>query len=97
MILDNTYCKGKWEDNPVATYTVDQETKRITYTLENQLETEVYESCEIEDRKNWTCLIESSDETITVKDGKLQLPEKSDLRQITRLEWLQSKLLEKVS
>ena len=55
MILDNSYCKGKWSDNPIQTYEINLQDNQITHTAENQSESIVYETCSIQDSKNWSC------------------------------------------
>jgi len=97
MILDNTYCKGNWEDNPVQTFKINLQDSQIIHIPDNQSDSIIYNDCSIQDSKNWTCVDELNEQTITVKDGMLAKEEKSDVQQITRLKWLQNKLLEFVS
>jgi len=97
MILDNTYCKGNWEDNPVQTFKINLQDSQIIHIPDNQSDSITYNDCSIQDSKNWTCVDELNEQTITVKDGMLAKEEKSDVQQITRLKWLQNKLLEFVS
>lgn len=94
MILENTYCKGDWQDNPIETFIVNQDTTQIIFKLENQADSIVYEGCAIQDRKNWLCTDELTQQNITVKDGLIIFTENSDRRQITRLQWLQNKVQE---
>ncbi|QMU60860.1 MAG: hypothetical protein GKR92_03785 [Gammaproteobacteria bacterium] len=93
MILENTYCKGNWQDNPIEIFVINQDTKQIISKLENQHDSSIYESCTIRDRKNWLCSVGLTQQNITVKDGQITYSENSDTRQITRLEWLQNKFL----
>ena len=97
MILDNTYCKGEWVDDPTSIYTINNEDNSITRSFKQQSDTLLYSDCAITNRKNWMCINDASETDITVRDGKLVLVENSDIRQITRLEWLQNKLLETVN
>jgi hypothetical protein len=97
MILDNTYCKGKWTDNPVQTYAINLQENQIIYKSENQSESTIYETCSIQDSKNFSCTNEADEAVITVKDGMLIFEEKSAVQQITRLQWLQNKFLEIIS
>jgi hypothetical protein len=94
MILDNTYCKGKWIDNPIQTYAINLLENQIIHKSENQPESIVYETCSIQDSKSWTCTDKLNNPVITVKDGMFIFDETSAVQQITRLEWLQYKLLE---
>ena len=97
MILDNTYCKGDWVDDPTSIYTINNEENSVTRSFKQQSDTHVFSDCAITDRKNWMCIDDASETDITVKDGKLALIKNSDIRQISRLEWFQKKLLEKVN
>jgi hypothetical protein len=97
MILENTYCKGDWQDNPVETFTVNKSADQIIYEFEHQPGSSVYEGCTIQDRKNWVCTDESTNQYIMAKDGMLIYDDNSDTRQISRLEWLQNKFLKIVS
>ena len=97
MILDNTYCKGDWVDDPTSIYTINNEDNSITRSFKQQSDTHIYSDCAITDRKNWMCIDDVSKTDITVKEGKIEFIENSDIRQISRLEWLQNKLLERVN
>lgn len=97
MILDNTHCKGTWTDNPVQTYAIKLQENQIIYKPGAQSESIVYQTCSIQDSKNWTCLDEANNPKITVKDGVVVIEEKSDIQQITRLQWLQNKFLKIIS
>ena len=97
MILENTYCKGNWQDNPIETFIVTHDAAQVSFNLENQSDSVVYEDCEIQDRKNWACTDELTQQNITVKDGLVIYAENNDRRQITRLQWLQNKALEFVN
>ena len=97
MILDNTYCKGDWIGSPTSLFVIDKENNTVTYIDKDQSSTNTYSNCSIIDRKNWTCIDDISNNEVIVKDGILALDKYSDLKQITRLEWLQNKLLEIVS
>lgn len=97
MILENTYCKGDWQENPIETFTVNQDAAEIASKLENQLDTKIYEGCTIQDRKNWVCTDKLTKQNILVKDGLVIYAENNDRRQITRLQWLQNKVLEFVN
>ena len=94
MILENTYCKGNWQDNPVQIFTLDKSSNQITSTLENQTNSNIYQDCAIQDHKNWVCIDPKTQEKIIAKDGILIESEASDVRQITRLQSLQNKILE---
>jgi len=96
MILENTYCKGDWHDNPIETFLVNKEATQIISKLKNQADSDsgIYEGCAIDDRKNWMCTDELTQQNITVKDGFVIYDENNDRRQITRLQWLQNKVLE---
>lgn len=93
MILDKTYCKGDWLDNPVETFVVNQDSGQIISKLVNQSEPDIYQNCTIKDRKNWVCMDESTQQNITVKDGLIIYSDNSNTRQITRLQWLQNIIL----
>ncbi len=95
MILDNTYCKGEWINNPTSVYVINKENNTVTYNDKDQSNT--FSNCSIIDRKNWTCIDDTSNNEVIVKDGILVLAKNSDLKQISRLEWIQNKLLEMVS
>ena len=97
MILENTYCKGNWQDLPVTRYTVNELAKQVIYQHDNETGVKAYEGCVIQDRKNWSCSKDYENETIVVTDGIIQFEEKSKIRQIKRLEWLQNKFLELTS
>lgn len=96
MILDNSHCKGKWLDNPIQAYTINQSANQIISNIENRPDPIVFENCQIQDSKNWICPSEVSQENLVFKDGFIVYSENSDTRQITRLEWLQNKFLEKI-
>lgn len=95
MILDNTFCKGEWEEQATITFLIDEAKNSVVRITEGQLEEIVYENCSIRDRKNWTCNTEIDEKIISVTDGNLNITEteSKNVRQITRLEWLQNKLL----
>ena len=99
MILDNTYCKGKWVDDPKITYVIDKNNNLITASEEKHETNISYNNCSISDRKNWSCVNETSGELIQATDGQMsyQNIEIGNKRQITRFEWLQNKLLKVVS
>ena len=97
MILENTYCKGTWQDNPISIYNIDEENKMVTQTFRYQSNEKLYMNCTLVDRKNWSCLDETTNSEITVENGKIIYKTNSDIRQITRLEWLQNKVLEFVN
>ncbi len=97
MILDNTYCKGNWIDDPTSIFLVNKENNTVTHTYKNQSNIKMYSDCSITDRKNWVCTDDVTESEITVKDGELIFDEAGDLRQITRFEWLQNKILEKIT
>ena len=97
MILDNTYCKGTWHDRAVEAYIVDQQTHQIAHVIASQSDFHTFENCSIEDRKNWTCNDTRTSKVLTIRDGKIQLEETSDLQQISRLQWLQNKVLNFIS
>ena len=94
MILNNTYCKGNWQDSPVQTFTVNESSNQITSTSEIQTISNIYQDCAIQDHKNWTCMDPVTQEKITAKEGILIENETSHVRQITRLQWLQNKFLD---
>lgn len=94
MILENTYCKGNWQNNSVQTFTLDESSNQITTVLENLTNSNIYQDCAIQDRKNWVCIEPTTQESVTAKDGILIESEASNVRQITRLQWLQNKFLE---
>jgi len=93
MILDKTYCKGDWLDNPVETFLVNQDTGQIISKSENHSDSNIYQSCAIKDRKNWVCANEITQQNMTVKDGLIIYSNNNDSRQITRLQWLQGIIL----
>ncbi len=97
MILDNTYCKGTWQDKPVEAYIINHETQQIVHIRANQPDLHTFEDCKIKDRKNWTCTDTRSNQELAVKDGKLLFDKKSDIQQITRLQWLQNKVLKSIN
>lgn len=93
MILENTYCKGKWSDNPVQTYQIDLQSQKILHRSESTVESIIYETCTIQDSKNWECIDASNDPVLSVKDGIFMFDENESVQQITRLKWLQNKFL----
>lgn len=99
MILDNTYCKGKWIDDPVLTYVVDKKNNSVTRMIKNQSNVIQYKNCSVLSRKNWSCATEESAEEIYASDGKIthETFKNNEKRQITRLEWLQNRLLANIS
>ena len=97
MILDNTYCKGDWVNDPATIFTINNDENSVIRSFKQQSNTHVYSDCVITDRKNWMCMDNTHETDITIKDGKLALTERSDIRQISRLEWLQNKLLERLN
>lgn len=94
MILDNSYCKGNWNDLPITQFTVNELAKQVIYQQSNDSSLKSYEGCTIIDRKNWTCPKDYEEGNVSVKDGMIQYENNSSVRQITRLEWLQNKFLE---
>lgn len=99
MILDNTYCKGKWIDDPVLTYVVDKENNTVTRMVKDQSTVIQYKNCSVLSRKNWSCTVEESAEEIRASHGKIthKTLENNEKRQITRFEWLQNRLLANIS
>jgi len=97
MILENTFCKGNWHDNPINTFTVSQYSDQVISKLENQPESFIYKDCTIQDRKNWTCSDESTQLEINVEDGLIVYNEANNIRQISRIEWLQNKFLKVIN
>lgn len=97
MILENTYCKGDWLDNPIKTFSLIQDTNQITATLGKHSQPIIYDSCTIQDRKNWSCTVKNTQENITVNNGLITLADNNSDRQITRLKWLQNKLLNTIN
>ena len=99
MILDNTYCKGEWVDKPVITYFVDKDHSSVTVKTKDEPQITQFNNCTVIDRKNWTCSMEDTAMTIQAINGKLTHTYKDQdiTRQITRLQWLQNKLLTMVS
>ena len=93
MILDNTYCKGDWVDDPVITYAIDKDNNQVVQTTDGQIDTIQLSDCSITNRKNWKCTFEATVEEIQAVDGKIISENKGNKRQITRLEWLQNKIL----
>ena len=51
MILDNTYCKGNWENNPTSIFFTNKENNTVTHSNKNQSNAKVYSACSIKDRK----------------------------------------------
>ncbi len=78
---------------PVETYTIDQQVQNISLFIENQPNKLTLENCSIQDRKNWRCDDTRSNKVLSIVDGELQFDEESDIQQITRLQWLQNKIL----
>ena len=97
MILDNTYCKGNWVDNPATVFLINQDTKTVTRTDKDNVDTVTYSDCMIQDRKNWTCKDKTTHNDIVIKEGMIMSIIETDVRQISRLEWIQNLLLKKVS
>ena len=97
MILDNTYCKGNWVDNPTSIFYIDKKNNTVTHTDANHSVNKTYANCLVADRKNWSCNDDITENIIAIEDGKLKFNETSDLRQITRFEWLQNKILDKLN
>ena len=99
MILDNTYCKGKWIDDPVLTYVVDKENNTVTRMVKDQSNVIQYKNCSVLSRKNWSCTTDESTEEINASHGKIthETVANDEKRQITRLEWLQNRLLANIS
>ena len=97
MILDNTYCKGDWVNNPATIFLLDDDAKTVARSDNNNTEAILYSDCTIQDRKNWDCQDEVLQKGITIKDGIITSKKDVDVRQISRLEWIQNLLLEKVS
>ncbi len=95
MILDNTYCKGTWIDDPVITFFIDKKHSQVT---SNSIETQL-SNCSIINRKNWQCELDVSEAKIYAKQGKIIYTNHTldDKRQITRLQWLQNYLLAKIN
>lgn len=94
MILENTYCKGDWHDLPITNFKINKLSNQVIYKRADETSLKSFEGCSITDRKNWTCSsTDYESNTISVVDGLIQFEEKSTIRQITRLEWLQNKFL----
>ncbi len=93
MILENTFCKGIWSDNSTMTFTVSEYSDQVIAQFDNQTEPLTYDQCMIQDRKNWSCMDVATQLEIKVKDGMIIYNEKNNIRQITRLQWLQNKFL----
>lgn len=93
MILENTFCKGVWSDSPTMTFTVSEYSDQVIAHTENQTDSVTYDQCMIQDRKNWSCIDQTTQQEIKIKDGIMIYNEKNNIRQITRLEWLQNKFL----
>ncbi len=94
MILENTFCKGKWQDSPTRTFIVSEYSDQVISKLDNQNEQITFDNCTVQDRKNWQCTDRSTQLEIKVKDGLIIYSEKNNIRQITRLQWLQNKFLQ---
>ena len=85
-------------DNPVVTYTIDQENNLVIRTTGNQVDSAQLNECFITDRKNWKCTLQATTQEIQAVDGKITIEsEEGDKRQITRLEWLQNTILAKIT
>ncbi|MFK7816886.1 MAG: hypothetical protein AB8B92_11185 [Gammaproteobacteria bacterium] len=97
MILEDTFCKGVWQDNPTRTFVVSEFSDQVVSSIENVNEPVIYNDCTTQDRKNWSCIDASTQEEINVKDGMIIYSENNNIRQITRLEWLQNKFLTVIS
>ena len=99
MILDNTYCKGQWLDQPTITFTVDKIGNTIKKNSQNLSEPIIYNNCSVIDRKNWSCMATETNEEIFLKDGKLNYGSSvhKDTRQISRLKWVQNRLLKSIA
>lgn len=97
MVLENTYCKGNWQDNPITSFSIDEEKKIVTRSIQHQSNVHIYPDCSIKDRKNWLCKGELSEQNITISDGMIIKTKDSGIRQISRMQWLQNKILEKFS
>lgn len=97
MILENTFCKGVWSDSPTMTFTVSEYSDQVITHTENQTDPVTYDQCMIQDRKNWSCIDQTTQQEIKIKDGIMIYNEKNNIRQITRLEWLQNKFLKLIS
>lgn len=97
MILENTFCKGVWSDSPTITFTVSEYSDQVISKIENQPESVTYDQCIIQDRKNWTCTEQATQLEIKVEDGIVSYSENNNVRQITRLQWLQNKFLKIIS
>jgi len=96
MILDNSYCKGSWQDNPIETFLINQKSNQITHTVNKLTDHIVYDDCIIENSQNWQCVNQTTQTNIAVKDGQFIYAEKSHVQQISRLEWLQNKFLKMI-
>ena len=94
MILENTYSKGKWINDPVVTYNIDKETN--TVELSSVKTNEIFESCKISNRKNWSCPLELDNNHIEANNGVIIRSDidKRNKQQISRFKLLQIKLLE---
>lgn len=97
MILENTYCKGVWQDSPTRTFVVSEFSDQVVSTIENINESIIYSDCTIQDRKNWSCIDPSTQQEIIVQDSMIINSENNNIRQITRLQWLQNKFLTLIS
>ncbi len=96
MILDNTFCKGEWVDEPITAYLVDKENNSVISKTKDQDGIIQFKDCSIVDRKNWSCTMPESNVQISALDGIVTANSDtaSDRRQITRLQWLQNKFLD---
>jgi hypothetical protein len=45
MILENTFCKGTWHDNPIKTFAVSEYSEQVIFNIEHQNESITYDSC----------------------------------------------------
>jgi hypothetical protein len=94
MILEDTFCKGAWQDNPVKTFVVSEYSKQVITNSEDHGELITYDNCNVQDRKNWVCSEQTNQPELIVADGKIINAKDKNIQQITRLEWLQNKFLE---
>jgi len=99
MTLDDTHYKGKWKDDSVITFIVKKEKNRVTRSeqnLPNIIQNDIFS---VLDRKNWSYSIENSTEIIHATDGIISHENlnQNAKQQVTRLQWLQNILLEKIS
>lgn len=103
MILDNSYCNGKWVDDPVISYLIDSEQSTVIKSEAGQSNTSTYNNCSISDRKNWSCINNETNEGVFSVNGEVkyneetETPKKIGKRTITRLKWIQNRFLDKLS